>query len=150
MLLIIYSFCLLMKKAILFDLDHTLYNYEVVHVHALEQVYDLFKTYFDISQEEFLRLYDMSKKEIHRELIGTASSHNRVLYFQRLLEKVSKTVEPEMALELYDRYWNSSLAHMQLDEGVLELLKSLKDRGIKTGLVTDLTTHIQLRKMRQL
>ena len=44
-----------------------------------------------MSFEGFLHLYDLSKSEIHRELSGTASSHNRILYFQRLIEKIKKT-----------------------------------------------------------
>ena len=87
---------------------------------------------------------------MHKELAGTASSHNRVLYFQRLIEKTNNTVDPELILILYKTYWNTFLKNMKLKKGALEMLKELKKRDIKTAIVSDLTTHIQLRKMKQL
>ncbi len=138
------------KKAVLFDLDNTLYNYERVHKKALKKVFNVLKKEIKISFKEFFRLYKISKAEIHRELAGTASSHNRVLYFQRLIEKTHNTVEPLMILKLYDSYWDNFLDNIRLNKGVLKTLKILKEKGIKTAIVSDLTTHIQLRKMAKL
>ena len=39
---------------------------------------------------------------------------------------------------------------MKLGKGVLNILKELKKRDIKTAIVSDLTTHIQLRKLQKL
>ena len=39
---------------------------------------------------------------------------------------------------------------MKLRKGVIETLKTLKKQKIKTALVTDLTAHIQLKKMSKL
>src|SRR3989344_1789917 len=135
------------KKAILFDLDNTLYEYEPIHQEALKKTYDVLKKEIKISFNEFLKLFKLSKSEIQRELAGTASSHNRVLYFQRLIEKTHNTIESEIVLKLYDAYWNNFLANMKLRKGALETLKELKKMGYKTAIVSDLTTQIQLRKM---
>ena len=137
-------------KAVLFDLDNTLYDYDSVHKKALKQVYKVLKKHINLSSARFMKLFELSKQEIHRELAGTASSHNRVLYFQRLIEKTHKTVEPTIILKLYNIYWNTLLNNMKLRKGALEVLRSLKKKGIKIAIVSDLTTNIQLRKLEKL
>ncbi len=138
------------KKVVLFDLDNTLYEYEPVHQKALNEVYKILKKEIKISLKEFLKLYKISQAEIHRELAGTASSHNRVLYFQRLVEKSHNTIEPDVVLKLYNAYWNNFLKNMKLRKGVIQTLKKMKQLGIKIAIISDLTTKIQLRKMSKL
>ncbi len=139
-----------MKKAVLFDLDNTLYDYKPVHKKSMQEVYKYLKNKLNISYRKFTELYNLSKKEIHRELSGTASSHNRILYFQRLIEKIQGTVEPSIILRLYEIYWGTTLKNMKLRKGVLSTLKELKKMNIKILIVSDLTTHIQLRKIHAL
>lgn len=136
-----------MKEAVLFDLDNTLYEYEPAHQKALQSAHKTLKKEIKISFSEFKILFDLSKSEVQRELSGTASSHNRVLYFQRLIEKTHKTIDSKIVLNLYDSYWKVFLNNMRPRKGAVEVLKELKKRGIKTAIVSDLTTHIQLRKM---
>ncbi len=139
-----------MKKAVLFDLDSTLYDYEKVHKTALRAVYKILNKNIKISFSKFKRLYNVSKREIHRELAGTASSHNRVLYFQRLIEKTHNTVDPDIILRLYRCYWDTLLKNMKPYKGVKDTLKKIKEKGMKIAIVSDLTTHIQLRKIHKL
>lgn len=138
------------KKVVLFDLDNTLYEYEPVHKKALNETYKILRKEIKISLKEFLKLYKISQAEIHRELAGTASSHNRILYFQRLIEKTHNTIESDIVLKLYRTYWDNFLKNMKLGKGVIQTLKKLKQNRIKTAIVSDLTTHIQLRKMSKL
>ena len=115
-----------MKKAVLFDLDNTLYDYDKPHEKALKEVYKILKKHINISLTRFIKLFDLSKAEIHKELAGTASAHNRVLYFQRLIEKTNNTVEPKLILKLYRTYWDSFLKNMKLRKKVLPVLKEIK------------------------
>ena len=138
------------KKVVLFDLDNTLYDYKPVHEKALNEVYKILKKEIKISLKEFLKLFKISRAEINRELAGTASSHNRVLYFQRLVEKSHNTIESDVVLKLYNAYWDNFLKNMKLKKGVIQTLKKLKQLDIKTAIVSDLTTNIQLRKMSKL
>ncbi len=138
------------KKAVLFDLDNTLYEYEPVHQKALKKVYEILKKEIKLPLQKFLKLYKISKAEIHRELAGTASSHNRILYFQRLIEKTHNTIESDVILKLYNTYWDTFLKNMKLQKGVIQTLKKLKRLKIKTAIISDLTTNIQLRKMSRL
>ncbi|MGD9276712.1 MAG: HAD-IA family hydrolase [Candidatus Pacearchaeota archaeon] len=139
-----------MKKAVLFDLDDTLYDYHYAHKKALGKVYSVLVKQVRISKKKFLKFYKMANDEIKNELAGTASSHNRVLYFQRVIEKTHNTVEPKIILKMYKVYWDTFLQNMRLKKGVIETLKKLQKQKIKIALVTDLTAHIQLRKIEKL
>lgn len=139
-----------MIKAVLFDLDNTLYDYDLVHKLAVKAVYDELKIHTKLNYKKFLQLFKISRAEIHRELAGTASAHNRVLYFQRLIEKTHNNLEPSIVLKLYDAYWNTLLDNMKLRSGSIEVLKFCKNNNIKTAIVSDLTTNIQLRKLEKL
>lgn len=140
----------MVKKAVLFDLDDTLYDYHFAHSRALNSVYSVLAREIKISKKKFLELYKMANDEIKNELAGTASSHNRVLYFQRVIEKTHKTVEPKIILRLYETYWNTFLKNMKIGKGVIKTLKELQKQKMKVAIVTDLTTHIQLRKVERL
>ena len=138
------------KKVVLFDLDNTLYDYKPVHEKALNEVYKILKKEIEISHKEFLKLFKISRAEINRELAGTASSHNRVLYFQRLVEKSHNTIESNVVLKLCNAYRDNFLKNVKLKKGVIQTLKKLKQLNIKTAIISDLTTNIQLRKMSKL
>tara|TARA_Y100000034_G_C6637539_1_gene278583 strand:- start:310 stop:591 length:282 start_codon:yes stop_codon:yes gene_type:complete len=93
-----------MKKAVLFDLDNTLYDFDTPHKKSLREVHKVLRKHIKINFNKFLKLYDLSRREIQRELSGIASSHNRVLYFQRLIEKTHNTIEAGLVLKLYKTY----------------------------------------------
>ena len=138
------------KRAVLFDLDNTLYDYDKPHEKALVASYQTLKKKIRISKKKFDHLFKVSKEEIHRELSGTASAHNRILYFQRLIEKTHNTVDPTLILDLYYAYWNTFLKNMVEEKESTKLLKELKKRGYSIAIVSDMTTNIQLKKMKKL
>lgn len=137
-------------KAVLFDLDNTLYNYDVLHEISLKASFETFKEEFDLSFEDYKNLYEISRSEVHIELSGTASSHNRVLYFKRLIEKVLPSFDPFLIMKLNDAYWETFLDHMTLKKDAKEVLDFLKKENIKIAIISDLTTEIQLRKIEKL
>ncbi|MBD3249940.1 HAD-IA family hydrolase [Candidatus Woesearchaeota archaeon] len=139
-----------MIKAILFDLDNTLYDYTYAHKVAIKAAFYELRKHIRISYSHFSKLYKISRDETHKELAGTASAHNRILYFQRLIEKTENTIKPDIVLKLYDSYWNTLLDNMKIFPGSLEVLKYCRENDIKTAIVSDLTTRIQLRKLKKL
>jgi len=140
----------MVKKAVLFDLDNTLYDYYVPHEKALNATFSELRKVIKISKTRFRYLYKISKAEVQRELSGTASSHNRVLYFQRLIEKTHNTVKPNIILKLYEIYWGTFLKNMKPFKESLKTLNEIKKRGIGIGVVSDMTTRIQLKKLKRL
>ena len=76
-----------MIKGILLDIDNTLYDYDKTHAKAMERVKSEISSFYNI--DEFNRTFLKARDEIHKNLINTASSHNRLLYFQSALEMLN-------------------------------------------------------------
>ena len=139
-----------MKKAILFDLDNTLYPYLPSHETGLKASAAFAASTLHLSAEAFHRLYEESRREIHQSLKGTASSHNRILYFQRIYETCTKKAESANILRCHQIYWKAYFSKMTLFQGVLELFDFLKKRHRPIAIVTDMTTQLQLEKLKVL
>lgn len=134
-------------RAILMDIDNTLYDYHSCHKHALNEVGIYFERTFKVSNEHFINLYLNSKKKFNSSLKETASSHNRFLYFQSIFENLK--INPlNNTIIAYNKYWDSFLSRMELYKGVKDFLKEIKSK--KICFVTDLTVQIQFRKIRKL
>ncbi len=139
-------------KGILIDLDDTLCNSNFTfQEYGTKAAYDVLKEPLGLKNiGDFGVLLEQAKKEIKIELAGTASSHNRILYFKRIGEKVSNGLDPEILRKAYHEYWDATYRHLKLFPGVVETLEELKRRGMKLALVSDMTTEIQLEKIHHL
>ncbi len=138
-----------MYKAVVFDLDDTLYDYQAVHKIAMARLRDFSCKRFCVSEQDFDAAFDWAKKQVKALAGDTAASHNRLLYCQKTLERLGKN-PVDGALDMYDCYWDYVLSSMELRDGVIELFKRLKIDGVKIAVCTDLTAHIQHRKIRAL
>ncbi|HNK58817.1 MAG TPA: HAD-IA family hydrolase, partial [Leptospiraceae bacterium] len=70
----------------------------------------------------------------------------RLLYAKEFCEAFG--LNPvQYAIPLENSYWKNYFPNMVLGEGVIEFLQELKRREKKIGLITDLTTEIQLKKL---
>tara|TARA_B100000242_G_scaffold266241_1_gene214905 strand:+ start:278 stop:1021 length:744 start_codon:yes stop_codon:yes gene_type:complete len=134
-------------NAVLLDTDNTLYEYEPAHKRAINETSKKLNNLLCISKKEFFEFYKLARKQIKKELGNVASSHSRLLYFQRLLELCGLKAELLTALDLEQTYWRTFLANAPLFKGVELFLESLKIKKIPIAIVTDLTAHIQLRKL---
>jgi putative hydrolase of the HAD superfamily len=137
--------------AILFDLDDTLYPYPecneagkaAARARARELGYDLDRDAFD-------DLYAEGRREVKRELGGTAASHDRYLYFKRGLQLHTGTHRAGDVVALGDAYWNAYLEEMVLFDGVRSTLDRLRGAGLDVAVTSNLTTRIQLEKIDRL
>lgn len=133
-------------KGLLLDIDNTLYDYNTTHKRAKEEVINYCTKEFNLINSDIDTAYDIARKRVHIELSGTASSHNRLIYFQKMLEVLD--INPlRYAFDVYNIYWNSFLDNLKPFNGVYDLLEKYND---KICLVTDLTAHIQYRKIKRL
>ena len=133
-------------KGVLLDIDNTLYDYKSAHTKALDDAFHFCREKFDISHEDIRKGYNTARKRVHIDLKETASSHNRLLYFQKMLELLN--INPLLhSLDLYNAYWNTFLDNIEVFDGVYDFLEKYKG---KVCLVTDLTAHIQYRKIKKL
>lgn len=133
-------------KGLLLDLDNTLYDYSISHAYAKKSVVQHCEAEFNIDETVILSAYEKARKKVHNELSETAASHNRLLYFQNMCEML--TINPiKQSLKLYNIYWDTFLENITPFGGVYELLEKYQN---KICLVTDLTAHIQYRKIEKL
>lgn len=137
----------LIPEAVLFDTDNTLYNYEPANRKATNAIAKKIKNILDINKNEFLKNYMEARNEIKNELGPVAGSHSRLLYCQRLLEKLGFKAQLMIALDLEETFWRTFLANAPLFPGVRLLLKNLQLNNVPIAIVTDLTAHTQLRKL---
>lgn len=138
-----------MLRAVIFDLDDTLYEYEPLHRTALAKLSEFTCRKLCISERQFQEAFAWGRDETKRLLCNTGASHNRMLYCQKALEYLHQSPTC-LALDMYETYWNYMLEHMCLNDGAEELLQYCENRGLEIGICTDLTAHIQHRKLRKL
>lgn len=133
-------------KAILLDIDNTLYDYNITHAFAKNKVLEYCIRELNLPKEEINIAYEKARKQVHIELCETAASHNRLLYFQKMSEILG--INPmKYGFEIYNVYWDSFLDILKPFDEIYKLLEKYKN---KICLVTDLTAHIQYRKIKKL
>lgn len=133
-------------EGILLDIDNTLYSYKEVNHFAMNVVYNYLQNDLGFNRELLEKEFQKARNRVHLVLNNTGSSHNRLLYFQLLCESLELDVLNH-SLKLYDVYWDSYLQSMELFDGALEFIEEFSS---KICFVTDLTAHIQHRKLRKL
>jgi putative hydrolase of the HAD superfamily len=134
-------------KGVLIDFDNTLYEYDPCHEAGLFAVHKFFSKKVAISYPEFLSLYTVAQKEVKEFTKNQASSHSRLLYFQKMIEEKQATTNVEEIVTAEDIYWTSFIKEMKLKEIMKEFLALCRSKDIKICLITDLTASVQFRKM---
>lgn len=131
-----------MIKGVLIDIDNTIYSYKMAHEPAIIAVTDFMKNY--VNEDDFITCYNRARNFVHENLKNTASSHNRLLYFQKTLENLGLK-DYILAKKMYDIYWSTFLENMILFDGVIDFFEEFSSD--KLCFVTDLTAYIQYRKI---
>jgi putative hydrolase of the HAD superfamily len=136
-----------LPKAVLLDLDNTVYPYEPAHEAALSYVREAMAREFSLPHVDFDTAFTRAREQV-KELLGkTASSHSRLLYFKRTLELIGLGSQLQAALNLEQMYWRTFFAHIEIFDGLTEFLDDLRIAGIPLAVITDLTTQVQLKKI---
>ena len=138
-----------MIRAVILDLDDTLYAYEPLDAEAriLVQAYACKK--LSVTAQRYEEAFETARSAVKLRLGDVGASHNRMLYFQETLEILGVNPVP-MSLELYERYWGTFLHKMRLYDGAREFLDRMRERGVQLMICTDLTAQIQHRKIETL
>ena len=136
-----------LPDCILFDLDNTFYSYDPTHEAAMQKVKQKVTSNFSISSKDFDNAFKESRNQIKDTLGKTASSHSRLLYFQRMLEILGLGSQVLAALDFEQAYWSAFLSEIKLFDNSKAFLEDIRLIGIPSVLVTDLTAQIQFRKL---
>ena len=116
-----------MIKAVIFDLDDTLYDYKALERAAFECVGGLVRERLGVSVEQYEEAF-MRARQATKDMLGeTATSHSRMLYFQKTLEYLD--IRPlYLALEMYETYWGFFLDNMLLYPGARDLQEAIPEK----------------------
>jgi putative hydrolase of the HAD superfamily len=137
--------------AVLFDLDDTLYPYAPCNEAGKQGAFEAARERgYDLDREAFEDLYQRGRRETKRDTAGAAAAHSRTLYFKHALRSHVRRPVPGHALAFAEAFWSAYLAAIEPFPGPEETLLELADAGVAVGIATDLTTRIQLRKLRVL
>ena len=136
-----------LPKAIIFDTDNTLYSYAPANELALKSVFTKAEILLDVNKNLFEEKFKEAKVEIKKRICNQASSHSRLLYFQRTIELLGFKTQLLLTLDLEQTYWRTFLQSCKLFPNVRELLDKVNNLNIQTAIITDLNSQIQFRKI---
>ncbi len=136
-----------MYKGILLDIDNTLYQYAPLHKLAQDALFEYIRFEFSLETKQIEHAFSQAKIQIKQNTPETASSHNRLLYMQNMCEilKLNSLIH---SLTLYNIYWDTFLGQLSLTKGARLFFE--KYGHLPICLLTDLTAHIQHRKVAKL
>ena len=141
-----------MIKAIAFDLDDTLYDCLHENDKAVDDTVKYVANELLHMDEAVVRkAFEEGRDTVKSQLSewDMAAQHNRVLYFQKMLEILG--VSPfKYDLQIYNYFWDNFLNRISLFPGALKFIDEARALGIKIGICTDMTAHIQFRKIERL
>ena len=138
-----------MIKAVIFDIDNTLYSYDDAHEHGWKALCDYVREHLAMEPEDFSREIALSAEDVKRRLdADCAALHDRTLRFQVMLER--RKLPLTHADIMGELYWNTMISHAQPTPGIMNCLAALKEAGYILGIGTDMTVEYQLKKLKQL
>ncbi len=138
-----------MLKAVIFDIDGTLYDYDAAHARAFAALTDYACDAFGLTPARFEELHheaDMLLRQ--RAGVNCAAIHNRLLRYQVILELTGQPVGFAPTLERL--YWDTLLLWMKPNSGLHEAFDFIKSKGLILGIGTNMTADWQYVKLEKL
>jgi len=138
------------EKYFFFDLDNTLYNYNNAHLPAQDTLVEFLSSQLKIKHKKVSNGLETARVSVKERLGSTASAHGRLLYISEYLRTLECHSQIELTLSGESIYWNRYLSEMKLFDHAHDFLLFTRSCGYVNALITDLTTSIQMRKLRYL
>ena len=123
-------------KAVIFDLDNTLYDYDTRHEAGYRNLRDFSCRLYGLTAAQFDDLYRRSMDLIRQRAVEQSAIHNRAIRLQVLQEQLGVLDHTEV-LEMCDAYWKPFFSSMEPFPDVIRFLNLLKSIGVRTGIGTD-------------
>lgn len=139
-----------MIKAVIFDIDNTMYDFDEANRIAREALADYCTSVFPVGRDEFSKIFTHAQRTVEtRTGMDCAANHNRLIRFQCILELLHID-KPSCALNMYHIYWDTLIAAMKAEPGLISLISALHNKNIPMGIGSDMTAYIQYKKLEKL
>lgn len=137
-----------MIKAVFFDIDNTLYSETSAHAAGYQALVRYVWDHFAIDAETWQGYYRREMEEMKALLGPQAAIHNRMIRFQRILEKLRLPLSHAKVMN--DLYWETLLEAARPEPHIADCLKDLQGKGLILGIGTNMTLDWQMAKLRKL
>ena len=137
-----------MFNYLLFDLDNTLYNYEICYKNALEHVIDHIHQKYNLNKYDLYTRFEKIKKIFQNTIINNASSHNKCIQFKKLCEHFHLPLEE--AIYLYNLFIDEFDKNLVLYETTEDFLQFCVSKNIKLYIVTNNLFYEQVCRLKKL
>lgn len=136
-----------MIKAVFFDMDDTMFYFTSAHKQAMKKVKGYAEKVLQVSEKELEDAIQCVMSELENRLGKyNPGIHNRQVRFQNALSLLGKKIQPH-ATEMYHCYWDTIIACIEAEPGLINLLSLLKKKDIFVGVCTDMTSYVQIQKL---
>ena len=126
------------------DIDNTIYNYDYCHQSSINLIFNEIKNKYSIPYDIIFKQYEQSKININKYLKNTASSHNKLLQIQNLLESLN-IFKIDYLNYLSNLYYDLFFQNMHVEDGLINFLNLNSNKKIL--FLTDMTIDIQIKKL---
>lgn len=138
-------------RAVLFDLDDTLYDGSIPYVKAQDQILIFWqKKYSQFTINELRDEFEKWRAQTFEELRPSPSVGNRMIYIKKFFEYHHLPIDVEFLLEANKRYWNCFFRAIKIEKDLVSTLENIKSREMKVVVITGLTLEIQIQKIKKL
>lgn len=141
-----------LPKAILLDLDNTIYAEEPCHRLGLFRAAALAAAFDKLWSEPgaFAAEYARARDKVRSCTGEVAARHCRLLHFKLMVEARYGRCDFATVRSLHDVYWKGYLEAMHPDPGCAEAIAEMRSRGIRLAWVTNFTTEREIGKLQAL
>ena len=137
-----------MIKSIIFDLDQTLYDYNNLDNNCYKIIIEDISKKTGKNDLQIKNIIKNAKNYVKSNLKNNASSHNRILYFQKICEILK--LDLSYALTLNKIYWDNFYKNIKTFNFIENLFNYLKSQKIKIAILTNFILEHQLKKLSKL
>lgn len=136
-------------KAAIFDIDGTLYDYDIANEIAVKALSEYMSENFGWDQRTFQEENRRMMLKLHHGMGDVAATHNRLIRYQNILEEHRMPLFPH-AMNMYKLYWGTLLDSLKPFPDIDKTFHELKRLGIRIGIGSNMTALVQYLKLERL
>lgn len=136
------------NDSVIFDIDNTLYDYDICHNMAIKNIIETISLHSNIDYDICLNAYNKSNSSLkHGLLNNTATSHSKLLSFKLTLEELKIKMDYDVLDYIY---WNIFIDQIRPYDNVIEFLNVLKNYKYNLYVLSNYTLKHQIIKLKTL